>query len=112
MATHRGNKGPFGIGRSSRSVAIFAAAWKACTQTRKVNRPISVCSGEMTRLDPIYDAGDVGGLKQKLLSLHANADHIPSLQVVTPQPALGAMQGVRVHQVLLLRLWDGRVVNP
>jgi hypothetical protein len=25
---HRGNKGPFGIGRSSKSRAIFAAAWK------------------------------------------------------------------------------------
>ena len=27
-ATHRGNKGPFGMDRSSKSCAIFAAAWK------------------------------------------------------------------------------------
>lgn len=66
----------------------------------------------MTHLDPIHDAGDVGSLQQELLSLHADADHIPSLQVVTSQPALRTMQSERLHQVLFLRLWDGGVVDP
>lgn len=105
------------MGLTSRSGAIFVAAWKPCTHMTKVNCSISIAwpsshSGEMTHLDPIHEAGDVGGLQQKLLSLHADADHIPSFQVVAPQPALCAMQGVRMHQVLLLRLWDVRVVDP
>lgn len=119
IRTHRGNKGPFGMGRSSRSKAIFAAAWKPCIrmisyqsviQSIHIFRP-SPHSG-VTHLDPIHDAGDIAGLQQKLLPLHANADHIPPLHVVAPQPAFRVAQGVRVQQVLLLRLRDGGVIDP
>ncbi len=30
--SHRGNRGPFGMGRTSKSSATFAAAWKPCIE--------------------------------------------------------------------------------
>ena len=121
IRTHRGNKGPFGMGRSSRSRAIFAAAWKPCIrmrsyQLKSVIQSIHIFRSSrhsgVTHLDPTHDAGDVAGLQQKLLPLRANADHIPPLQVVAPQPAFRVAQAVRVQQVLLLRLWDCGVIDP
>lgn len=50
----------------------------------------------VTHLDPINNAGNVTGLQQELLSLHADADHMAPLHVVAPQAALGVMQCIRV----------------
>jgi hypothetical protein len=115
---HRGNKGPFGMGLSSKSVAIFAAAWKPCMQITPVSQSVflSALSGHpaqrVTHLDPIHDGGNVGSLQQKLLSLHADADHIPPLHVVAGQPTFCVVQGVRLHEVLFLGLRHRGVVDP
>ena len=102
------------MGRSSKSCAIFAAAWKPCTRTR-VMPSVSIWlwgPRAKTHLDPIHNAGDVAGLQQELLSLHAHAYHVLPLEIVAPQPALRPVQRVRTQEVLLLRVRHGGVVDP
>ncbi|KAI9454331.1 hypothetical protein F5148DRAFT_431208 [Russula earlei] len=44
--------------------------------------------------------------------LHPNADHVPPLHVVAPEPAFRAVLRIRVREDLLLRVRDYGIVDP